>query len=200
MRGAVTILHLLLLVVIAISALALMAPWASKIVEESMDATEINSIGPQFKSCSEKIIETARTGTTNKCIFSIGKGTITGKREGISYRLISTGEICDEQEMILIDDKSHIYQDCNVSGSQRIYEMLWMFPSQLKINGTDVEGMELKGETPVADISFIENPLQFKTLTLFVEFDYTPGESGNVVEISRKEIKENKIYLSIKIM
>jgi len=199
MRGAVTILHLILLVVVILSILIMAMPWTMKTLGESMDITEIKSIAPQFKACSEKIIETARTGTTNKCVFSVSRGEIKGRKEGIDYRIVSTAEVCDQQDLTLIDDRSHIYQACNVSAKERFYEMFWMFPSQLKVNGTDVEGMQLKGQTPIGNIIF-EDPIQFKTLTLFVEFEYIPGESGKIVEISRINITEDKLYLRIEFL
>lgn len=198
MQGAIPIIQVILLFIIALSLVALMFPWAMKKLEESMDISEINSIKIQFDDCNEKILETSRTGTTNKCIFNIKRGTIIGKGDGIEYRLLSTAHICDQHGLVEIDNRNHIWQACNVSGESRLYSMLWYFPLELKVNGTDVNGDEIRGKTPVADIIF-ENPILFKTLTLYAGFVYTPGEAGDIVEISRVNITETNVTLKIKI-
>jgi hypothetical protein len=197
MKGAVPILQAVLLVILLVSITSLSIPWSMKIVEESMDVSEVGSIKPQFDSCSEKILETARTGTTNKCYFNIGRGQLTGKTEGLSYRIVSTADICDQHSLTEIDERYHIWQSCSVSGENRAYEMLWKFPSLLKVNGTGVEGDTMQGVNQIGNITF-DNPVQFSTLSLYAGFIYTPGESGTVVEISRVEISQTNVTLKIK--
>ena len=163
-----------------------------------MDISEIDSIKPQFDDCNEKILETARTGTTNKCIFSIKRGIIEGKKEGIEYKLLSTAPICDQHNLVEIDERTHLWQACNVSAGNRIYSLLWYFPLQLKINGTGVGGNQMKGQAVAAQINF-NNPIVFKTLTLYAGFEYTPGEAGDIIEINRVNITETNVTLKIKI-
>ena len=198
MYGAVTVIQLILLFIITLSLVVLMFPWANKTIGESMDISEIDSIKPQFDDCSEKILETARTGATNKCIFSIKRGIIEGKQEGIEYKLSSTAPICDQHDLVEIDARTHLWQSCSISGGNRIYSLLWYFPMQLKINGTGVGGNQMKGQMNVAEIKF-KNPIEFKTLTIYAGFEYTPGESGDTVEISRVSITETNVTLKIKI-
>lgn len=198
MRGVIPIIQVMLLFIIVTSLIVLMFPWAVKTIGESMDVSEIDSIKPQFDDCGEKILETARTGTTNKCIFNIKRGTITGKTEGVEYNLLSTAPICDQHDLVEIDERTHVWQACSVSGENRIYSLLWYFPLQLKVNGTDVQGDEVKGKMAVADINF-QNPIEFKTLTLYAGFEYVPGEAGDVIEISRVNITETNVTLKIKI-
>jgi len=198
MQGVIPIIQLVLLFIIAVSLVALMIPWATKTIGESMDISETDSIKPQFDDCSEKILETARTGTTNKCIFNIKRGTITGKIEGIEYKILSTAPICDQHNLVEIDERTHVWQACSASGENRIYSLLWYFPLQLKVNGTGVQGDEMKGKSPLADINF-QNPIEFKTLTLYAGFEYVPGEAGNIIEISRINMTETNVTLKVKI-
>jgi hypothetical protein len=198
MYGVVSIVQLVLLFIIAISMIALMFPWAVKTVGESMDISEIDSIKAQFNDCGEKILETARTGTTNKCIFNIKRGTIKAGEEGVEYNLLSTAPICDQHNLVEIDERTHVWQACNVSGENRVYLLLWYFPLQLQVNGTNVQGEQMRGQSNIGNINF-DNPINFRTLTLYASFEYIPGEAGNIVEISRVNITETNVTLKVKI-
>jgi hypothetical protein len=198
MKAAFSILQALLIVIVVLSMLSMTIPWSVKTIGESMDLSEVKAIKPQFDDCSGKILETARTGITNKCIFNIIRGAITGKEEGINYKLISSANICDQHELTKIDEKRYIWQSCSVSGENRIFEMLWYFPSLLRVSGTGVEGSQIRGEMEIAEMSF-EDPIEFTTLTLYANFQYQPGESGSVVEISRINYTQHDVNLKIKI-
>lgn len=199
MRGTIGIIELLLITVVIISLAAIFLPWLGDTINQSLETGEVSAIYSQFKSCSEKILETARTGTTNKCIFSISKGKIIGKTEGIEYSLVSNAPICDEHNQTLIDEQSHIYQSCNISGMSRVFTMLWMFPSEIKIEAEGLQGSEIKGDTPVGIIDFGAGPIEFKTITLLVEFEYNEKESGGTVELGRKSISTEKVIITLKI-
>ncbi len=199
MRGAIGVIEFVLIIAIVISLTAFSYPWASKIIGEALDLGEISAVEPQFKQCSRKILETARTGTTNRCTFSISNGQLKGKIEGIEYSLMSTAPVCDPHPLIIIDEDSHIYQECEVSGENRVYKLLWMFPLELEAEGSGVEGDQLQGETPISNISFSDDPIKFLTLTLLAEFEYGPGESGNSVEITRKSLSSDKILMGVRI-
>jgi len=198
MHGAATILQAMLIMIIATSMVTLSMPWVLEKIQESMDVSEVGSIKSQFGSCNEMIIETARTGSTNKCIFSVSRGRITGTVEGINYGLVSSADICDQSEWVQIDEKRHIWQKCDVSGDKRIFNMRWKFPSQLEVQGQTIRGNQLRGETPIANIIF-NNPIDFTTMTLYIVFEYREGEAGNIVEISRININPANITLNIKI-
>jgi hypothetical protein len=176
-----------------------MLPWLTEIIEESLDVGELSSIENQFKLCSEKILETARTGTTNKCLFSISRGKILAKVEGLEYTLLSTSKICTPHSLEIIDEQSHIYQECIDAGLTRIYKMLWMFPSEITIEAEGLQGSEIKGDTPVGNIDFGAGPIEFRTITLLVEFDYNVNQTGTAVELTRKSMSAEKVVIGVKI-
>jgi len=195
---ALAIFQAILMMVIALSLVAASIPWAIENIEIAMDLTELKSIKSQFDDCNERIIETARTGSTNKCIFNIKRGEITGRQEGIYYNLLSNGKICDASSLTEIDPKNHIWQECNVSGNQRIYGMLWKFPSSLNVTGTGIEGSKMQGQSTAGSIGF-GSLVVFKTLSLSVDFQYQSGEAGKIVEMSRVNITDKNVTLRIKI-
>jgi len=191
------ILQVILIVVISVSLISLSFPWAIETIEESMDLTEVNSIKSQFDTCSERILETARAGTTNKCFFNINRGELTGDVRGLDYKIVSSADICDSHDLTKIDERRHIWQSCSISGENRIFEMLWMFPKELNVSGTGVQGSKMKGEGSIGSIGF-SDPIEFITLSLNVNFQYQPGESGKVVEMSRVYISEENVTLRVK--
>lgn len=199
MRGAVGIMELILIVFVVVSLTAWAFPVISDIIKESLDIGEISAIEPQFKICSEKILETARTGTTNECVFSISKGEIRGTNESIEYSLESYANICDPHPEVIIDELGHIYQQCIESGGMKIYKLIWKFPLELQVEATGLAGHELQGGTPVGDIDFGGGTIQFRTLTVLVEFDYLEGQTGNTIELSRKSITEEKVIMGVRI-
>jgi len=198
MKGVSTLLIAILLMVIVVSVMIIAMPWAGEKIQESTDITEVKSIKSQFDYCNDMIIETARTGSTNKCIFSVSKGRITGTREGINYGVVTSAKICDQQEWVQIDEKRHVWQNCDVSGSDRIFDMRWKFPSELEVQGQGMVGNQFRGDYFLGNINF-GGPINFTTLTLYILFEYGEGEAGNIVEISRVDVNPYNITLSIKI-
>jgi hypothetical protein len=198
MRGAVSIIEFMLIAAVVVSLTGWSFPWISRIINEALDAGEVSAIIPQFKGCSEKILETARTGTTNNCIFSISRGEIKGRKEGIEYSIVSSAPVCEPHALTLIEKERHMYQSCESSGDSRIYKLIWMFPLELEIEGENIEGDHMEGETPIADIIF-PSTINFITITLFVEFEYGEGEAGNTVELSRKSLSSDKIVMGVRV-
>ena len=192
------ILQVILIVAIATALVALAFPWATKTINESMDTIEVSFIKSQFETCNEHILETARTGTANKCFFNINRGVIAGRPESLNYTIVSTTSVCDPSPLTEIDEKSHIWQECWEVDGLRVYEMMWMFPKELQISGSGVQGSKTKGSSPSTDIDF-EPTVQFRTLSVYVNFDYTPGETGNVIEMSRVNITGDDVTLKIKL-
>lgn len=204
MHGAVTILQAMLIMLIAISLVVIALPWVLDVIGEMMDISEIKGVKSQLEMCDEKIIETSRTGSTNKCLFSVSRGELTGSREGLNYKLISSADICDRHSWVLINEEKHIWQKCDVRGDKSILELRWNFPKEIKIEGQQFVGNELRGETIIGNINFGEGPpygedIEFRTLSLYVEFEHQPGETGNLIEISRVSITAEDITLKIKI-
>ena len=197
MKG-MAVLQVIIILVILLALAALTLPWAIDNIKTSMDLTEVKSVGPQFDDCNSRIIETARTGSTNKCMFSVKQGQISGRADGIYYNILSNAPICDESDLTEIDTRNHIWQECNVSGKQRSYGILWKFPSTLNVSGEGIEGNQLSGQTSVSSIDFGQTT-NFDTLTLFVNFQYTVGQIGNVVELSRVNVTQTNVTLRVKI-
>jgi hypothetical protein len=198
MKATFSIVQAVLILLLIVALVAMTLPWAIEELEKAMDLTELNTIKPQFVDCDNKIIETARTGSANKCIFNIKRGGISGRADGIYYTLLSNAQICDPSPLTEIDSESHIWQECSASGSQRIYGMLWKFPSSLNVTGTQVQGDQMTGTTTIKDINF-SSPITFDTLTLYVNFQYSTGQMGNVVELSRVDVTQTNVTLKIKI-
>lgn len=199
MKAAFTILQAMLIMVLALSLASMALPWSIETVGQSMDLSEFKTIKSQFDECNERIIETARTGSTNKCMFNIKRGELSGRGEGIYYKLLSSAPLCDASTLVEIDPRNHIWQECNVSGKQRIYGLLWKFPSSLNVSGQGMQGNQMVGQTPLAQINFAGQPLNFVTLTLYVNFQYQPGQTGNIVELSRVDVTQTNITLKVKI-
>lgn len=199
MRGSFNTVEFLLITAVVIALTAFALPWITGTINESLDVGEVSSIRGQFKSCSNKILETARTGTTNKCLFSISRGKIIAKLEGLEYSLLSTTGICTPHLLKIIDEESHIYQECIDAGMTRIYKMIWMFPTQLKVEAEGLTGTKVEGGTPVGSIDFGSGPIEFRTLTLLVEFDYGTNQTGTNVELTRKSMSVDKITIGVKI-
>lgn len=194
------IIESILIVVVSVSLVGLLFPTVMRIVGEAMDSVEVGMIKSQFDSCSERILETARTGSTNKCFFNINRGDLTGMSDGISYKIVTTASICDKHFMTLIDEKRHIWQSCDVIGNERVFEMKWMFPQELEITGSQVQGSKMSGESPSGSITIGEDgEIDFRTLSVYVAFEYTPGESGNVVEMGRLAVTDEDVTLRIRL-
>jgi len=205
MHGAVTILQAMLIMLIAISLVVIALPWVLDIIGEMMDISEIKGVKTQLEMCDEKIIETSRTGSVNKCLFSVSRGELTGSREGINYKLISFADVCDRHPWVLINEEKHLWQKCDVRGDKSILELRWNFPKEIKIQGQQFVGNELRGDVPIGNINFGDEPLLygedivFRTLSLYVEFEHQLGETGNLIEISRVSITAEDVTLKIKI-
>ncbi|HIQ49894.1 MAG TPA: hypothetical protein EYH56_01725 [Nanoarchaeota archaeon] len=166
-------------------------PWAYKQYEISLDTSEISVIKNEFIDCSKRIFEVARVGSSQKCVFSVERGDLFVRREGIYYRIISEGDICDEHEWVLIDKKYQLWQRCLKNESLKIYELRWFYP---------------KNDTIVLEGSVIVNlPSGQKKFELSskgylnVEFESPEGIKGKTLEIVRKKLEEDKAVLFVRI-
>jgi hypothetical protein len=191
------IVLVMIIAVISVSLVAIASPWAIKTINESMDAVEVSFIKSQFETCNDRILETARTGTANKCFFNINRGELAGRPESLNYTIVSTARICDPSPLTEVDEKKHIWQLCYDSGGQSVYEMMWMFPKELEISGSGVQGSKQQGESSSSSIDF-DQTIQFETLSVYVNFDYEPGETGNVIDMVRTNVTEDDVTIRIK--
>jgi len=196
MKAAFTIIQTMFILLLLVILSSISFPWVIENIGIAMDLTEIKSIKSQFDECNDRILETARTGAANRCVFNIRRGEISGRQEGIYYKLISNAPICDVSPLVEIDPKTHIWQECNISGNQRVYGLLWKFPSSLNITGEGIQGNQMSGQTTVSNINFDET-INFETLTLYINFQYQPGQIGNIIELNRVDITQTNITLRV---
>ncbi|MFW9852640.1 MAG: hypothetical protein ACFFDS_06845 [Candidatus Thorarchaeota archaeon] len=200
MKAALT---LMLIVIIIVFLTAILVAWTVMNTLGFFEMNEINAVKNEFEECNDKIIETARTGLSNRCIFSANKGELTGSNDGLHYKIVSREKVCDEHDWVLIDEEKHIWQKCDVSGRENIFELKWNFPSQIEIEGQNLNGSVIVEASPVREIIF-SDPTDFVTLSLFVQFELGEeegveilSETGNIVEISRVSMTNEKITLRI---
>ena len=54
------------------------------------------------------------------------------------------------------------------------------------------------GESTTGIIDFGSGDIVFRTLSVYVGFEYTPGESGNIVEMSRYAVSNDNVTLKVR--
>ena len=74
MKGAVSILQAVLIFAITLSVVVVAIPWTTSTIDKSLDMSEMSTIRNQMGLCNDKLVETARTGTSSKCLFSANRG------------------------------------------------------------------------------------------------------------------------------
>ncbi len=196
MRGAVTIFQAVLIFVIAVSLIALGVPWFLDTYEKSMEIGEIRTVKGQLEQCNEKLVETARTGTANQCLFSADKGEMTAESDGVYYSITTKADICDDHNWIEIDPEKHIWQKCKVVATTTNYNLKWSWPKNITIEGYNLDGEIDRNDVKIADIIFT-SPVDFTTLTVLVEFEAVPGQAGKIIEINRISVQEEKVILRV---
>ena len=198
MRGAVTVIQAILIMLVIVSAIVVLIPWIAESLDRSAQIAEMESVSNQLLLCNEKIEETARVGSSNVCIFSATKGKMYAETDGIYYEIISPVDICDESDWSLISSDDHLYQKCDEVDDKSIYTLKWSWPQELTIYGENVSGNIYRLEDPISSISF-NDTVNFRTLTVFIEFEFTPGQSGNVIEMTRVSVDDEKVTLRVNI-
>ena len=191
MKSSVEPLAYVLVFAVATSIALIAFPWASKQFEISLDKAEMNVIKKDFIDCSKRIIEVARTGSVQKCVFSVSRGDLFVKKDGIYYKLFSRGDICDEHEWGVIEQATKVWQKCEKVQGGKVYWLRWFYP---------------KNDTIVLEGSVtIELPSGKKSVSfenkgyLNVEFETQEGVKGKVIEITRKMLEKDRAILSVKI-
>lgn len=125
MKGAaVTFMLIMIIVALLISVLV---GWTIMNTTGFFEVNEINAVKQEFVDCNNKIFETARTGSSNKCIFPIDKGNLTGSTSEISYQIISRYRICDKSAWVIIDPDNNLWQMCDTSGRNSILSLKWNY-------------------------------------------------------------------------
>lgn len=192
MKAVSTVVQAVLILAVIISLATVGLTVAQKIIKTSIQSAEITNIRADFLKCSDKILDTARTGSGNKCILSVSEGKLSVKMDGLYYSLAGESEICAQQEQwALIELNRQVWQRCTPSAGKNIYELRWFYPKN------DV--VILEGEVSVVSASGMRNFSLYQKGTLFVEFDTPKDLSGKTIELSRYTAGENTTVLSVSI-
>ena len=143
MSNAIT---LMLIMIIIVLVTAIVVAWTVMNTLGFFEMNEINAVKHDFEECSNKIMETARTGMSNKCIFSISRGKIIGTTDDISYQVVSKVKVCDETDWVLINPEKNIWQKCDFSGREDIFSLKWN-SSSIKFQYEKMGNIEVKGQS-----------------------------------------------------
>ncbi len=178
---------LILAVVTALAAAGI--PVAQKVVYGSMQSAEITNVRADFLKCSDKILDTARTGSGSKCTLSASIGKLSVKTDGIYYSLLGNPEICAQQDWALVDANKQVWQRCAASSGGSLYELKWFYPKN------DV--ILLDGTVSLTSVSGTRDFSIYQKGTLLVEFDSPRELSGNTIELTRYSAAANTTVLSV---
>jgi len=192
--------------------------WAAPRVALSMELSEAQSVQAAMESCDDRIVETARTGSGNRCIFPASRGAIIARTDGLYYSLESSGRLCDPTvDWVVINAEKHIEVECDLtSKGTSNFNLRWRWPSQITINAEDLAGMggfvgAIATENcpyvppspssppyppcPQPTITFDPADVTFNTITVYVEFELTPGASGKTISLTRVQVAPDKVIL-----
>jgi hypothetical protein len=120
-------LTFILIVTVSVSLTALVLGWAVMNMTGYFEINEVNSVRQEFSDCNNKILETARTGMSNRCEFSAKMGHIVGKADNITYEITSSKKICDMSSWAQVNPEKNTWQRCDISGRESIYSLLWNY-------------------------------------------------------------------------
>lgn len=197
MKAQATILQAVLIFSIATGLVIAIVPWAYQTIGNSMDSAEINNIKAELLKCSDKILETARTGSGNKCILSVERGELEVKRDGIYYTILSNGEVCSEHDWIIIEKGKQLWQMCKIDGKY-LYGLKWQYPQNdiiLLEGDITVESISCKNLNTCEENKFS----LYNKGVLLVEF-YSPEKlTGKNIELTRYSVEANTTVLNVNI-
>jgi len=142
MRGIVNVIISVVLIGIIVAALLFLI---NASLQSSLDISEFETIKSQFEDCNRKILETARTGSINRCSFSAGRGEVVVGGDTILYKIVTNANICDESNWIKIN--GNLWHMCTVYGGSRLYQLKWDSPEIL---------FQILGGKPFGKLSGIE--------------------------------------------
>ncbi len=144
MKGGILTFILILLVVISLT--AVVVSWAMMNMTEFFEMTEVNKVKNEFVECNDKIIETARAGLSNRCMFSADNGKIIATNNEISYQLISGTKLCDSSPWVLINPEKNLWQRCDVSGRENTFGLKLNYTS-IKFQFEPIGNVEVRGQS-----------------------------------------------------
>ncbi len=191
MKAISVVLQGILILAIVVAATTAGLPFAQKTLESSFESAEMSQVRSDFLKCSDKILETARTGSGNKCTLFANEGKLYVKPDGIYYSLTGKGDICSPQDWALVDISKQVWQKCTDSAGIKIYELRWFYPKN------DV--ILLEGTVSLTSVSGTRNFDLYQKGALFVQFDSPKDLSGKTIELTRYQTSENTTVLSVNI-
>ncbi|MFZ3077968.1 MAG: hypothetical protein WA139_05920 [Candidatus Aenigmatarchaeota archaeon] len=191
MKAVSVILQAVLTLAVIVSVATASLPFAQKTIGISIQSAEMSNVRADFLKCSDKILDTARTGSGNKCILSVTEGRIFVRTDGLYYSLTGNDGVCASQEWSLIELNKQVWQRCSSSADKKIYELRWFYPKN------DV--ILLEGTVSLISVSGTRNFDLYQKGSLFVEFDSPKDLSGKIIELTRFAASENTTVLSINI-
>ncbi len=199
MRGVSTVIVAVLLVAIgSVSAVAAYT-WASPRISFSFDLSESDAVQRAFESCNDRIIETARTGSSSHCIIPTSRGELTAQSDGLYYTLSSSGRLCDQtSDWVSINAEKHVELLCNVQpGNATMFNLRWRYPKLVSIYAVTLEG-NLTRDSDVTPVKF-NTTSSFRTVSVFVYLVVTPGGGGQNIDLNRINITSENVTLGIRI-
>lgn len=187
MKGAATILEMVLISMIVVASVSAAFYWAWPKLQNTLDVGEIKTVKESFALCDAKIVETARTGTTSRCVIPQGRGEVNLQSNGILYTINSQQKVCDLTGWTIIDKVHNVWQKCP---NQEEYQLMWYWPKDKNVTGN------MTGSISATSIGFY-NQLNFMTIDTIVNFETPRILTGSAVEISRVNITEETATLRI---
>ena len=138
------VIEAVLIFLIGITLVSLALPFALNSIQQTSDIFEVDKVRTEFEICSDKLLDAARTGVGNSCLFSINKGLITvGSNDWIRYTIQSPYDICDKSDFVNINPEKYIWQGCNVTNSLRTFQLGW-FSSSIRFEVQGFGGKTLE--------------------------------------------------------
>jgi len=144
MKGGVITLVLITVIIVFLTIMVL--GWTMANTSGFFEMSEINSVREEFKDCNDKILETARTGLYNKCIFSVERGQIAATRNDITYQIVTNERICDASDWVIINPEKNMWQSCFISGKQTVYGLRWEMDG-IKFQFESIGNVNVTGQT-----------------------------------------------------
>ncbi len=192
MKAVSVILQAVLILAVMSSAATVGVPYAQKTIKSSFDSAEISSVRADMLKCSDKILDTARTGSGNRCALSANEGKLSVRTDGIYYSLTGDNGICSVHDWALVDVNKQIWQKCSLVSDQNIYQLKWTYPKNDVILLEGTISLKSVSGTRVFDIS--------QKGVLLVEFDSPKGLQGKTIELMRNSISDTTTSLSVNVL
>ncbi len=193
MKAVSVILQAVLILAVMSSAATVGVPYAQKTLKLSFDSAEISNVRADMLKCSDKILDTARTGSGNRCILSVNEGKLSVRSDGIYYSLEGNNGICSVHDWALVDVNKQVLQKCSlVPSGQNLYQLKWTYPKNDVILLEGTISLKSVSGTRVFDIS--------QRGVLLVEFDSPKELPGKTIEFTRYSASGDTAVLSINVL